>query len=151
MGRECINVRCYKKKMCRLAPVRENVYQNVLPVATFIRRSEIAGSAKSKRSGGREFDYFLSVLVKVTYAIFFCYSSNRDKCVSAVDTTFKLCDMWVTDTPYRNKKLVRYRAGKHPVLLRPTMFHFTKNEATFRRFCSEFLAANLDIDRVSHI
>ena len=83
--------------------------------------------------------------------IFCCDPSDREKCVLAVDTTFKLCDMWITDTTYRNKRLVRCRTGKHPVLLGPTMFHFTKNEATFRRFCCEFLAANPNIMKLSKI
>ena len=56
-----------------------------------------------------------------------------------IDTTFKLCDMWVTDTSYRNHSVW---SKKHAVAMRPVMFYFTKDEATFRRFCSEIVCAN---------
>ena len=74
--------------------------------------------------------------------MFCCNPSDNEKCVLGVDTTFKLCNMWVTDTSYRNRRLVSTRSGDHPVHLGPVMFHFSKDEETFRRFCLELVAAN---------
>lgn len=70
----------------------------------------------------------------------FCCCDD-EKSVLGVDTTFKLCELWITDTAYRNKRLVSRRSGNHPVCLGPCMFHFSKGRVTFRRFCSEIVTA----------
>ena len=62
--------------------------------------------------------------------------------VLGIDTTYNLCDMWVTDTSYRNHRVMSTRNKKHPVALGPVMFHFAKEEETFRRFCLELIAGN---------
>ena len=57
----------------------------------------------------------------------FCCKSTEAR-VFAVDTTFNLCNLWITDTSYRNKRLVNIIDGKTPVHLGPIMLHFTKDE-----------------------
>ena len=71
--------------------------------------------------------------------------------VFAVDTTFNLCDLWITDTSYRNKRLVNIIDGGTPVHLGPIMLHFTKDEKTFGRFGLEILSANPNLKNVSFI
>ena len=56
-----------------------------------------------------------------------------------IDTTFNLTDLWLTDTSYRNLRIVKVRDAKHPVFLGPCMLHFTKDASTFSRF---FLGLN---------
>ena len=60
--------------------------------------------------------------------------------VLGIDTTFNLCNLWVTDSCYRNKRLVNNVWGENPNFLAPSLFHFTKDEQTFRRFAVELLA-----------
>ena len=57
----------------------------------------------------------------------FCRKST-EAVVFAVDTTFNLCDLWITDTSYRNKRLVNTIDGGAPVHLGPIMLHFTRVE-----------------------
>ena len=67
----------------------------------------------------------------------FCCKS-MEAGVFAVDTTFNLCDLWITDSSYRNKRLVNTIDGGAPVHLGPIMLHFTKVEKTFGRFGLKF-------------
>ena len=71
-----------------------------------------------------------------------CCCKNSDTAVLGVDTTFNLCDLWSTDTSYRNKRLLNTTSGGHPVHLGPIMLHFTKDDGTFGRFALELLSAN---------
>ena len=71
--------------------------------------------------------------------------------VFAVDTTFNLCDLWITDTSYRNKRLVNTIDGGAPVHLGPIMLHFTRVEKTFGRFGLEIPSANLNLKNISFI
>ena len=57
----------------------------------------------------------------------FCCNSTEAG-VFAVDTTFNLYDLWIIDTPYRNKRLVNTIDGGTPVHFGPIMLHFTKDE-----------------------
>ena len=41
--------------------------------------------------------------------------------VLGTDITFGLCNLWVTDTSYRNKRLLNPQRGKHPVFLGPSI------------------------------
>ena len=50
--------------------------------------------------------------------------------------------MWVTDSCYRNKRLIGNDSGHHPVFLGPALFHFTKEDQTFTRFALELQASN---------
>ena len=58
------------------------------------------------------------------------------------DITFGLCNLWVTDTSYRNKWLLNPKTRKLPVFLGPRMMHFTKGHLVFSHFAVELLAAN---------
>ena len=80
----------------------------------------------------------------------FCCKSTEAG-VFAVDTTFNLCDLWITDTSYRNKRLVNTIEGGTPVHLGPIMLHFTKDEKTFGRFRLEILSANPNLKNISFI
>ena len=77
--------------------------------------------------------------------LFCCNEEDGGACVLGVDTTFKLCNMWITDTCYRNKRLLNARSRCHPVYTGPVMFHFSKDEETFRNFCLELVSANPNI------
>ena len=67
---------------------------------------------------------------------------EQNASVLGIDTTFNLCDMWLTDTCYRNKRLINPRTNAHPVFLGPILIHFTKEEETFLRFALELLSAD---------
>lgn len=80
----------------------------------------------------------------------FC-ASELEASVLAVDTTFNLCDMWITDTSYRNKRLLNPTTRKHPVFLGPIMIHFSKTEKTFGRFALELVSANPNLKHLKKI
>ena len=80
----------------------------------------------------------------------FCCVGNNCS-VLEIDTTYNLCDMWVTDPCYRNQRTANYTIGKHPVYLRPCIFRFTKDMNTFRRFGLEIQACNIRIRSVHKI
>ena len=61
---------------------------------------------------------------------FCCCKSISDSL--EIDTTFNLCDLWVTDTSYRKRRLVVDAAGKSPVFFW-TFILFKKDEEAFRR------------------
>ena len=67
---------------------------------------------------------------------------NTNPVPLGVDTTFNLCDLWLTDTSYQNQRLLKMSDGKNPVFLGPFMFHFTKNADVFSRFYLELRAGN---------
>lgn len=71
----------------------------------------------------------------------FCCKKD-DNVPLGVDTTFNLCELWLTDTSYRNKRLVRESSGAAPVFLGPCMFHFKKDEEAFSRFALEMRIGN---------
>ena len=81
----------------------------------------------------------------------FCCDPRHDTSVLGIDTTFNLCKMWVTDTCYRNQRLVSRRTKKHPVHLGPVMLHFSKDTETFRRFCLELISANPAISNLRKV
>ena len=61
----------------------------------------------------------------------------------ATDITFNLCDLWLIDTSYRNRRLVVEVTGKSPVFFGSCMFHFKKDEEAFRKFALEMCGENL--------
>ena len=63
----------------------------------------------------------------------------------AIDTTFNLCDLWLIDTSYRNRRLVVEATGKSPVFFGPCMFHFKKGDEAFGQFALEMCAGNLKL------
>lgn len=58
----------------------------------------------------------------------------------AVNTIFNLCDMWITDTSYRNLRLLNTNTENNPVYLRPIMMHFTKKEKNVSQFVLELFS-----------
>ena len=76
----------------------------------------------------------------------FCCGNNAS--VLGIDTTFNLCDMWVTDTCYRNQRLTNPENGQHPIFLGPTLFHFTKDEQTFSRLALEMVDADPALNNI---
>ena len=71
----------------------------------------------------------------------FCCRKD-DSVPLAIDTTFNSCDLRLTDTSYRNERLLNESTGTSPVFLGPCMFHFTKDEEAFNRFASEVRIGN---------
>ena len=71
-----------------------------------------------------------------------CDPNDNNSYVLGIDTTFKLCNMWITGTLYHNKRLLSSRTRKSLVHLIPVMMHFTKDEGTFSRFCVELISAS---------
>ena len=69
----------------------------------------------------------------------------------AIDTTFNLCNLWVTYTTYRNKRLINLETRKSPVFLGPMMFHFRKDDDAFARFGLELLHANKDVVKLKQV
>ena len=63
----------------------------------------------------------------------FC-SKDEKGSVIAADTTYNLCNLWVTDNSYCNQRLVKTNTRKHPVFLGPILVHFTKYITTFSQF-----------------
>ena len=87
---------------------------------------------------GKSYQVFLGNDVQLQDVELFCCDNNG---VLSVDTTFNLCDSWVTDTCYYNKSLVN-SDGHNPVFLSPTQIHFQKDSSIFRRFLLEMFAHN---------
>ena len=57
IGRECINIRCFNRKLCNIAPAGNiGVYRDVLPIVTFVNRPKRIGRrSESKYNIGRKF------------------------------------------------------------------------------------------------
>ena len=71
---------------------------------------------------------------------FCCPESNAS--VLSIDTTFNLCDLWITDSCYKNTRIVNLATGNHPVFLGPLMFQFTKD---FSHLALEMMAVDSTI------
>ena len=94
--------------------------------------------------------YFMSSSRQLEDVVTFCCCKN-DVAVLGIDTTFNLCDLWVTDSCYKNKRLINNLTGNHPVFLGPLLFHFTKDESTFNRFVLEMMAMDLRVSQLKKI
>ena len=77
---------------------------------------------------------FLGDNVQLNDIVNFCC---KDDGVLCIDTTFNLCENWVTDCCYTNKRIERRDTEKNPIFLGPVIIHFSKDEFIFRRFLSE--------------
>ena len=77
----------------------------------------------------------------------FCCRGNS---VLSVDTTFNLCDLWLTDTSFKNERLIN-SSGNHPIFLGPCFLHFRKDEATFSRFFFEMISLDPEIIELGKI
>ena len=83
--------------------------------------------------------FFMCSRRQIEDIISFC-CTGVDSEVLGIDTTYNLCDMWVTDSCYKDKRLVSNTTGNHPIFLGPLIFHFTKDKDTFTRFALEMMA-----------
>ena len=57
----------------------------------------------------------------------------------------------MTDTCYRNKRIVNNSNGKLPVFLGPVMFRFTKGPDSFSRFANELVTTAPEIRNLKKI
>lgn len=71
----------------------------------------------------------------------FCCEKENVLCV---DTTFNLCENWVSDCCYSNMRLVNSE-GMPPTFLGPVMIHFNKAEISFTRFLMEMMTIKPEI------
>ena len=84
---------------------------------------------------------FLKTDRQINDMLKFCCTPHNSSVLGA-DTTYNLCDTWMTDTCYRNKRLINPKTKSHPVFLGPMLFHFTKNKETFLRFALELFTSD---------
>ena len=82
----------------------------------------------------------------INYIVHFCFIDIKATTL-AID--FNLCNLWVTDTTYRNKRLINLETKKHPVFLGPIMIHFTRDD--FARSALELLYANKDVRKLNQV
>ena len=80
---------------------------------------------------------------------FCCPESNTS--VLGIDTTFNLCDLWVTESCYKNTQTANCTTGNHLVFLGPLMFHFTKDKSTFSCFGLEKMAIDSNISHLTMV
>ena len=59
--------------------------------------------------------------------------------------------MWVTESCYRDKRLIGDDSGHHIVFLGPVLFHFKKDDQTFTRFTLELQARSLETRKLKKI
>ena len=71
-----------------------------------------------------------------------CCCTCQKTSVLGTDTTNNLCNMWVTDSCYQNKRPIEDASGHHPDLLDPALFHFTKDDQTFTWLALKLQASN---------
>ena len=107
----------------------------------------VVGSVIVKK---RFYFFYLSTERQAEDLVKFC-CTGQNTSVLGIDTTYNLCDMWVTDSCYRNKRLIGSDSGHHPVFLGPVLFHFTKDDQTFTRFTLELQASNSETRKLKKI
>ncbi|XP_057298383.1 uncharacterized protein LOC130629260 [Hydractinia symbiolongicarpus] len=76
-----------------------------------------------------------------------CVNQNK---IIVMDTTFNVCDMWLTDIGYQNLRLVNDK-GNHPWFYGPVLLHMRKTPETFSRFATEFLLANSKLRSLTYL
>ena len=72
----------------------------------------------------------LSMERQVEDVVKFC-CTGQNTSVLGIDTRYNLCNMWVTDLCYQNKRIIGNNSRHHWVLFAPDLFHFTKDDQTF--------------------
>ena len=60
----------------------------------------------------------------------------------AIDTTFILCDLQLTGTFDKNKRILNEANGNNPVFFGPSMLHFTKDAEAFSPFLLKLRPGN---------
>ena len=77
----------------------------------------------------------------------FC-TDPQDYCVLTVDPTFCLGDFDVTPTTYRNLLLKCRKTGHHPVMIGPTMIHYTKTFTSYMFLASSIVGQCRETEQV---
>ena len=90
---------------------------------------------------------FLGTNVQLEDIAQFCCEKENVLCI---DTTFNLCENWVSDPCYNNIRL-ETSEGKNPIFMGPAMIHFNKEEFTFSRFICEMCTYNPGIKELKFI
>jgi len=57
-----------------------------------------------------------------------------------MDTTFDLCDMWLTDTAYQNLRILNSK-NQHPWFFGPSFLYMKKSAETFSRFSLDMVVS----------
>ena len=94
--------------------------------------------------------FYISTETQVEDVVKFC-CTGQNASVLGIGTMYNLRDMWVTDSYYRNKRLIGNDSGHHPVFLGPPLFHFTEDDQTFTRFPLELRASNPETRKLKKI
>ena len=94
------------------------------------REKEFVRNVSCIRDG---FYVFLGTTVQLSDVAKFCCDMDEVLCI---DTTFNLCEYWLTDTCYGNLRL-QTKEGKNPIFIGPSIIHFERGEFFFNRFISE--------------
>ena len=78
-----------------------------------------------------------------------CVNSSS---VFRCDATFEIMDkLWLTDTCYTNKALIKTQDTKNPEYPGPMMVHFTNNQGMYRRPTTEIVTAKPNLSNISII
>ena len=116
-----------------IIPFFFNIYQGVF----FLEKH------KPCKSADYSYIAFLYTEKQLKDSEFFCLDvSDNNSCVLGISTTFKLSNMWITDTSYHNNQFLSIKKRKNPAHLGPVMMYFTKDEETSIRSCVELISAN---------
>ncbi|XP_065068994.1 uncharacterized protein LOC135694219 isoform X2 [Rhopilema esculentum] len=78
---------------------------------------------------------------QLNHIVKFCVDANK---ILGMDTTFNICDMWVTDTVFQNLRLMNDK-GEHPWFYGPVLLHMKKSKDTFSRFAIDLVVGNSSI------
>ena len=74
----------------------------------------------------------------------------KQKSVLVLDTTYDICDMWLSDMAYQNKRLLNNQ-GEHPWWFGPMLLHMRKTPEIFSRFGLELIVANAQFSNLSFL
>ena len=119
-------------------------------VSSLLRDLKSINVAESIIGKKRQFFFYLHTEKQVEDVVKFCFR-GRNTSVLGTDTTYNLCDIWVNDSYYRNKRLSGNDSVHHPVFLGPVLFHFTKVDLTLTQFALELQASNPQMRKLKKI
>ena len=95
-------------------------------------------------------DHYMLILSNNFIFRAMCHSCVMGNEVLGIDTTFNTTDLWLTDTVFKCRLIIRTSDMQHPYFLGPSMFHFRKTQQAFRRFAAE-LALEDDVENIHFI
>ena len=80
---------------------------------------------------------------------FCCPESNAS--VLDIDTTFNLSDLWLTNSCYKNIRIINHVTRNLPVFLGPLIFYLSKDQSTFSNFALEMMAFDSNISLLAKV